>query len=157
MLGVTAILVGYLIWGSTEDVQQNVELEAERKSPVIVMDNHLELKQLSVQTIKPIKKLPPKPLPALTVDEGMQHEMKRVADIYEQRSRYAPYSLYLSAEQTDLINPNQSYESPRAYDIDGIALSILIEPKNYRFSVGQKVEADIRIESSPEGLNEIER
>lgn len=157
MLGVTAILVGYLIWGSTEDVQQNVELEAERKSPVIVMDNHLELKQPSVQTIKPIKKLPPKPLPALTVDEGMQHEMKRVADIYEQRSRYAPYSLYLSAEQTDLINPNQSYESPRAYDIDGIALSILIEPKNYRFSVGQKVEADIRIESSPEGLNEIEK
>jgi hypothetical protein len=154
MLSAVVILAAILLWSSAEDSQQNVVQDVERQAPTIMMDNNLEQKP-PAKAIKPIKKLPPKPVAELSVDEGMQHEMQRVADIYEQRSKYAPYSLYLSAEQTDLIHPNQSHESPRAYDIDGMTLSILIEPKNYRFSSGQKVEADIGIESSVEGLNAI--
>lgn len=94
-------------------------------------------------------------LPILSVEQGMQHEMQRVADIYEQRSQYAPYSLYLSPEQTDLINPNQSHESPRAYDVDGEQISVLIKPRNYRFAKSDKVLADIVIKSSAQGLDSI--
>jgi hypothetical protein len=94
-------------------------------------------------------------LPMLSVEQGMQHEMQRVADIYEQRSQYAPYSLYLSPEQTDLINPNQSHESPRAYDVDGEQISVLIKPRNYRFAKSDKVLADIVIKSSAQGLDSI--
>lgn len=94
-------------------------------------------------------------LPILSVEQGMQHEMQRVADIYEQRSQYAPYSLYLSPEQTDLINPNQSHESPRAYDVDGEQISVLIKPRNYRFAKSDKILADIVIKSSEQGLDSI--
>jgi hypothetical protein len=101
------------------------------------------------------KKILPKPLEPLTVEKGMHHEMQRVADIYEQRSKYAPYSLYLSPEQTDLINPNQSHESPRGYDVDGNNISILIKPGSYRFSSAEIVDVDIEIKSSVEGLKSV--
>ena len=83
--------------------------------------------------------------------------MRRVADIYEQRSKYAPYSLYLSPNQTDLIHPNQSHESPRGYDVDGNNISILIKPRNYRFSAGENIDVDIEIKSSDEGLKSVSK
>lgn len=109
------------------------------------------------KVINKAKQEPYKPLESLSVEQGMQHEMQRVADIYEQRSKYAPYSLYLSPHQTDLINPNQSHESPRAYDVDGQSVSILIKPENYRFSIGQEINVDIQIKSSAEGLKAISK
>lgn len=93
----------------------------------------------------------------LTVEKGMQHEMQRVADIYEKRSQYAPYSLYLSPAQTDLIHPNQTHESPRTYDVDGQEVSILIEPANYRFTVEEIIDVNVQIRSSEEGLDSISK
>lgn len=101
--------------------------------------------------------LPPKPAKEVSVERGMQHEMQRVADIYEQRSQYAPYSLFLSAEQTDLINPNQSHESPRAYDVLDETISILIKPTKYRFSTAENVEVEIIITSSVAGLKNLSK
>jgi len=151
MLSAVIILGAVLLWSSTEDAGPQVEQDIAD----VVAENNFQLIQ-SANLILPEKtELKSKPVRALSVDEGMQHEMLRVADVYEQRSKYAPYSLYLSSEQTDLINPNQSHESPRAYDIDGQSVSILIKPKNYRFSIGEKVEVDIQIKSSSEGLNTI--
>ncbi len=151
MLSAVIILGAVLLWSSTEEAGPQVEQDIAD----VVAENNFQLTQ-SANLILPEKtELKSKPVRALSVDEGMQHEMLRVADVYEQRSKYAPYSLYLSSEQTDLINPNQSHESPRAYDIDGQSVSILIKPKNYRFSIGEKIEVDIQIKSSSEGLNTI--
>ena len=101
------------------------------------------------------QKLPAKPAKEVSVERGMQHEMQRVADIYEQRSQYAPYSLFLTAQQTDLINPNQSHESPRAYEVLDETISILIKPRKYRFSTVEHVEVDILITSSVAGLKNL--
>jgi len=151
MLSAVIILGTVLLWSSTEEAEPQVEQEIAD----VVAENNFQLTPTPNLILPEKKELKPKPVRALSVDEGMQHEMLRVADVYEQRSKYAPYSLYLSSEQTDLINPNQSHESPRAYDIGGQSVSILIKPKNYRFSIGQKVEVDIQIKSSSEGLNTI--
>lgn len=148
----TVIVLGTVwLWGSSENSQEDTKQSA----AVTVIANDIELQPITDPIIKSSHNVSAKTLPTLSVDEGMQHEMQRVADIYEQRSKYAPYSLYLSAEQTDLINPNQSHESPRAYDIDGHNVSILIKPKNYRFSLGEKITADIQIKSSVPGLDAI--
>jgi hypothetical protein len=151
----SAIIIGLiLLWPAADNGDLGVKALEQKKS--------VSIEKVSVETVsvpstakEPKKKILPKPLEPLTVEKGMQHEMQRVADIYEQRSKYAPYSLYLSSEQTDLINPNQSHESPRAYDIDGESVSILIKPLKYRFSTAQKVEVDIQIKASAEGLNAI--
>ena len=148
----TVIVLGTVwLWGSSENSQEDTK----QSTAVTVIANDIELQPITDPIIKPGHNVSAKTLPTLSVDEGMQHEMQRVADIYEQRSKYAPYSLYLSAEQTDLINPNQSHESPRAYDIDGHNVSILIKPKNYRFSLGEIITADIQIKSSVQGLDAI--
>ncbi len=151
MLGSVIVAAAILIWPSAEDSSSiNTQISIEKVHPV-----EEPLAQKMISAPKVLKPKQAEPFQSVTVDEGMQHEMLRVADIYEQRSKYAPYSLFLSDQQTDLIQPNQSHESPRAYDIDGIALSILIKPKNYRFSVGQKIGTEVVIDSSPEGLNSV--
>jgi hypothetical protein len=151
----SAIIIGsILLWPAADSGDLEVKALEQKKS--------VSIEKVNVETVsapstvkEAKKKILPKPLEPLTVEKGMHHEMQRVADIYEQRSKYAPYSLYLSSEQTDLINPNQSHESPRAYDIDGESVSILIKPLRYRFSTAQKIEVDIQIKSSAEGLNAI--
>lgn len=153
----SAIIIGsILLWPASDNEDLESKAFDPKKSPNIEKVN---AETVSVpSTEKELKKkILPKSLEPQTVEKGMQHEMQRVADIYEQRSKYAPYSLYLSAEQTDLINPNQSHESPRAYDIDGQSVSILINPLKYRFSTGQKIEVDIQIKSSAEGLKTISK
>jgi len=151
----SAIIIGsILLWPASDNEELGSKALDQKKSPSIEKVN-IETVSASSTAKELEKKILPKALEPQTVEKGMQHEMQRVADIYEQRSKYAPYSLYLSAEQTDLINPNQSHESPRAYDIDGQSVSILIKPLKYRFSTGQKIEVDIQIKSSAEGLKSI--
>ena len=151
MLSSIIIIVSVLFWPSSDDKLQEPEA-LENSVNTTMVGNALEQPKKSKIENGISEGNRPRPLEVISVEKGMQHEMQRVADIYQQRSKYAPYSLYLSSEQSDLINPNQSHESPRAYDIDGQSVSILIKPKNYRFSVGQKIEVDVQIKSSIEGL-----
>jgi hypothetical protein len=151
----SAIIIGLiLLWPAADNEDLGVKAPEQKKLASIEKVN-VETVSAPSTAKEPKKKGLPRPLEPQTVEKGMQHEMQRVADIYEQRSKYAPYSLYLSAEQTDLINPNQSHESPRAYDIDGESVSVLIKPLKYRFSSGQTIEVDIQIKSSAEGLKSI--
>ena len=153
MLIAAAIIAAVLLWPAPDDAPLELALQVQ-KTPA---DSHSAISQTS-QIPKIKKVLTPeqkKPLASVSVEQGMQHEMQRVADIYQQRSQYAPYSLYLSAAQTDLIHPNQSHESPRAYDIDGVSVSILIKPKNYRFSTAEKVAVGVQVQSTAEGLQSI--
>lgn len=146
-------VVALALFGPADDIPQTDDNKASQviiQAPVELIKPAVIEKPL--QTARPIKV--PSPT-TISVEQGMQHEMKRVADIYEQRSQYAPYSLYLSAEQSDLINPNQTHESPRAYDVDGQNISILIKPKNYRFSATEMIEVEVIIQSSVEGLKSI--
>ncbi len=148
ILGSIIIVTAILLWPATEEPPAIITQISSEK--VEIIEQKAVVKAMPVA--KRLKSKMPEPLKSVTVDEGMQHEMLRVADIYEQRSKYAPYSLFLSNQQSDLIQPNQSHESPRAYDIDGQNVSILIKPKNYRFSVGQAIEVDVQVTSSKEGL-----
>ena len=146
-------VVALALFGPADDIPQTDDNKASRviiQAPVELIKPPVVDKPL--QAARPIKV--PSPT-TISVEQGMQHEMKRVADIYEQRSQYAPYSLYLSAEQSDLINPNQTHESPRAYDVDGQNISILIKPKNYRFSATEIIDVEVVIQSSVEGLKSI--
>lgn len=146
-------VVALALFGPADDIPQtddNKALQVIIQAPVELIKPSVVDKQL--QAARPIKV--PSPT-TISVEQGMQHEMKRVADIYEQRSQYAPYSLYLSAEQSDLINPNQTHESPRAYDVDGQNISILIKPKNYRFPATEMIDVEVVIQSSVEGLKSI--
>lgn len=146
-------VVALALFGPAYDIPQTDDNKASQviiQAPVELIKPAVIEKPL--QTARPIKV--PSPT-TISVEQGMQHEMKRVADIYELRSQYAPYSLYLSAEQSDLINPNQTHESPRAYDVDGQNISILIKPKNYRFSATEMIEVEVIIQSSVEGLKSI--
>jgi hypothetical protein len=154
MLSSAVIIGSILLWPAADGGDLGAKALDQKKSSNIEKVN-VETVSAPSTAKEPKKKVLLKPLEPLTVEKGMQHEMQRVADIYEQRSKYAPYSLYLSSEQTDLINPNQSHESPRAYDIDGESVSILIKPFKYRFSTAQKVEVDIQIKASAEGLSAI--
>lgn len=147
-MGSIIIVTAILLWPATEEPPAIITQISSEK--VEIIEQKAVVKAMTVA--KRLKSKMPEPLKSVTVDEGMQHEMLRVADIYEQRSKYAPYSLFLSNQQSDLIQPNQSHESPRAYDIDGQNVSILIKPKNYRFSVGQAIEVDVQVTSSKEGL-----
>ena len=148
ILGSIIIVTAILLWPGTEEPPAIITQISSEK--VEIIEQKAVAKAMPVA--KRLRSKMPEPLKSVTVDEGMQHEMLRVADIYEQRSKYAPYSLFLSNQQSDLIQPNQSHESPRAYDIDGQNVSILIKPKNYRFSVGQAIEVDVQVTSSKEGL-----
>lgn len=153
MIGSAIVIAVIALWpASDHDVpeKESTNLHA----PVVFEENEIDKIKIRHDIKKPTSQ-PPEPLPSLTVEKGMQHEMQRVADIYEQRSQYAPYSLYLSSSQTDLIHPNQSHESPRAYDINGENVSILIKPLQYRFSTGQKIEVEVQIKASAEGLKTI--
>lgn len=146
-------VVALALFGPADDIPQTDDNKASQviiQAPVELIKPPVVDKPL--QAARPIKV--PSPT-TISVEQGMQHEMKRVADIYEQRSQYAPYSLYLSAEQSDLINPNQTHESPRAYDVDGQNISILIKPKNYRFSATEIIDVEVVIQSSVEGLKSI--
>lgn len=146
-------VVALALFGPADDIPQTDDNKASQviiQAPVELITPPVVDKPL--QAARPIKV--PSPT-TISVEQGMQHEMKRVADIYEQRSQYAPYSLYLSAEQSDLINPNQTHESPRAYDVDGQNISILIKPKNYRFSATEMIDVEVVIQSSVEGLKSI--
>jgi hypothetical protein len=148
-----AVIIGLVVFWPADEIPQPLEPEASEvaiKTPPELIKPQTAAKPLKL--VQPIQTSSPA---AISVEQGMQHEMKRVADIYEQRSQYAPYSLYLSAEQTDLIHPNQSHESPRGYDVDGHNISILIKPKNYRFSATEKIEVEVFIQSSAEGLKSI--
>lgn len=129
---------------------QVIAIEVNNKAEVI----QDKAKMVTKTTITK-QKSPPNPAKEVSVERGMQHEMQRVADIYEHRSQYAPYSLLLSAEQTDLINPNQSHESPRAYEVLNDTISILIKPSKYRFSDTESIDVDILIQSSEEGLKNV--
>lgn len=146
-------VVALALFGPADDIPQTDDNKASQviiQAPVELIKPPVVDKPL--QAARPIKVPSPS---TISVEQGMQHEMKRVADIYEQRSQYAPYSLYLSAEQSDLINPNQTHESPRAYDVDGENISILIKPKNYRFSATEMIDVEVVIQSSLEGLKSI--
>ena len=146
-------VVALALFGPADDIPQTDDNKASQviiQAPVELIKPPVVDKPL--QAARPIKV--PSPT-TISVEQGMQHEMKRVADIYEQRSQYAPYSLYLSAEQSDLIIPNQTHESPRAYDVDGQNISILIKPKNYRFSATEMIDVEVVIQSSVEGLKSI--
>lgn len=152
MLGSVIIIGAVVLWPASNPDIEIVPLQQKigQADAAAVIE-----KPKSAEVFNKVKKERPKPLESLSVEQGMRHEMQRVADIYEQRSRYAPYSLYLSPNQTDLIKPNQSHESPRAYEVDSYSVSILIKPQNYRFSLGEKINVDIQIESSSEGLKAI--
>jgi hypothetical protein len=150
----TVIVLAAVFWPAKETPLEApiVVAEVSDKAGLIPAMTKVEAKP------KPLvvaQKLPPKPAKEVSVERGMQHEMQRVADIYEQRSQYAPYSLFLSAAQTDLINPNQSHESPRAYDVLDETISILIKPRKYRFSTAEHVEVDILITSSVAGVKSL--
>lgn len=148
----SVMLLALVFWPAPEAPlkPQVMAIEVNNKAEVIQ-----DKAKVVTQTAITKQKSPPSPASEVSVERGMQHEMQRVADIYEHRSQYAPYSLLLSAEQTDLINPNQSHESPRAYEVLDETISILIKPSKYRFSDAENVDVDILIQSSEEGLKNV--
>lgn len=145
------ILLAAVFWPAKETPPEaHVVAEVSEKAGLIPTMTKVAAKPAVIA-----QKLPPKPAKEISVERGMQHEMQRVADIYEQRSQYAPYSLFLTEQQTDLINPNQSHESPRAYEVLDETISILIKPRKYRFATTENVEVDIIITSTVAGLKNL--
>lgn len=84
----------------------------------------------------------------MTLDKATKHEIQRVADIYETRIVYPDYSIPLSSAQTDLLNPNQVYETPRDYSFAGLPGSILVEPVQFKFSTDEKIVAKVIVKEN---------
>lgn len=131
-------------------------LSGEKTKPVIVGTP----KPVKVEKINfPAFEVPPADLVAsnttppekkdFSFDEGVQHEMMRVADIYEYRSQYPEYSVPLSSMQTDLLYPNQNHDAPRDYTEAGLPGSVSIKPTKFRYSTEEQIEAIVTLTGEP--------
>ena len=136
-----------------------VYLSWQKQKPDITNQTHVnevvilvEPNKVKAPAIVPAHKAKAKTMP---VDKAMQDNLMNIADIYEIKSKFAPYSFPLSASQTDLINPNQTFEAERNYSAVGLNVAMKITPEKYRFTTTESISATVTVRDTGDSLEHI--
>lgn len=79
------------------------------------------------------------------VPAPMQQALLQVAAAYEITSQFPPYSIPLSEQQTELLQPNAGAINQRDLTPLGLPGSLTVQLSAFRYKVGERIQADITL------------
>ncbi|QQD22427.1 hypothetical protein GJQ54_11920 [Oceanospirillaceae bacterium ASx5O] len=98
------------------------------------------------QPVKPVAAVITEPTTtSVPVTAPMQEALLQVAAAYEITSQFPPYSIPLSEQQTELLQPNAGAVTQRDLTPLGLPGSLTVQLSAFRYKVGDSIKADITL------------
>lgn len=117
-------------------------LWAQQRSAAVIMSPASQMPSISAMPELPVMPRPAAPEP-LVMSTPMQATISQVAAAYEHISQFPPYSIPLSEQQTELLEPNAGATNARDLSPIGLPGELVMTLSAFRYKVGDEIEATI--------------